>query len=102
MRFLNKIRTHPLVIAFILPVIIMAIYFFAFRLVYPFGNGSLLTVDMGQQYIDFCAYFRQTVLGHPGQFLFGWNKALGGDMLGVWAYYLLSPFNLILILIPKT
>lgn len=102
MHFLNKLRKHPLAIAFILPIIIMAIYFFAFRRVYPFGNGSLLTVDMGQQYIDFYAYFRQTVLGHPGQFLFGWNKDLGGDMIGVWAYYLMSPFNFLLVLFPKT
>ncbi|KRM88279.1 hypothetical protein FD19_GL000571 [Lacticaseibacillus thailandensis DSM 22698 = JCM 13996] len=81
---------------------IMGIYFAVCQHVYPFGNSSLLTVDMGQQYIDFYAYFRQTLLGHPGQFFYAWNKALGGDMIGVWAYYLMSPFNLVLLLVPKS
>ncbi|WP_369395878.1 YfhO family protein [Lacticaseibacillus saniviri] len=70
--------------------------------VYPFGNSSLLTVDLGQQYIDFYSYFRQTILGHPDQFLYSFNKALGGDMLGVFAYYLMSPFNFILLFFPKS
>jgi uncharacterized membrane protein YfhO len=102
MRIVQSIRKHPLVVAFWLPVIIMAIYWFAVRHVYPFGNGSLLTVDLGQQYIDFYAYFRQTILGHPGQLFYAWNNALGGDAFGTWAYYLLSPFNLILCLLPKS
>lgn len=90
-------------LAVLLPVVIMSIYFFGFRHVYPFGNASLLTVDMGQQYIDFYAYFRDTVTtGNFGQLLYGWNKALGGDMTGTWAYYLLSPFNFLLLLFPKT
>ncbi|KRM72843.1 YfhO family protein [Lacticaseibacillus brantae] len=86
--------------AFLLPIVIMASYFAA-RGVFPFGNQSILTVDLGQQYIDFYSYFRQTILGHPDQFLYSFNKALGGDMLGVWTYYLMSPFNLVLVLFPK-
>ncbi|WP_127848699.1 YfhO family protein [Lacticaseibacillus hulanensis] len=101
MRLVKAIRKHPLLVAFLLPIIIMAIYFFAVRHVYPFGNGSLLTVDLGQQYIDFYAYFRQTLLGHPGQLFYAWNNALGGDAFGTWAYYLISPFNLVLCLLPK-
>lgn len=102
MRILTAIKKHPLSLAFCLPIIIMGVYFFAVRHVYPFGNASLLTVDMGQQYIDFYSYFRQTLLSHPGQLFYAWNKALGGDMFGVWAYYLMSPFNLLLVIFPKT
>jgi uncharacterized membrane protein YfhO len=102
MRIVTAIKKHPLVLAFFLPIIVMGVYFFAIRHVYPFGNASLLTVDMGQQYVDFYSYFRQTLLGHPGQLFYAWNKALGGDMYGVWAYYLMSPFNLLLVLFPKT
>ncbi len=90
MRLINYLKRHPLLVAFFLPIIIMSIYFFVGRHVYPFGNGSLLTVDLGQQYIDFYAYFRQTVFGHPGQLFYAWNNALGGDAFGTWAYYLLS------------
>lgn len=95
------ITHHYYLMAFLLPVIIMLIYFIV-RGVYPFGNSSVLTVDMGQQYIDFYSYFRQTILGHPGQLFYGFNKALGGDMYGTFAYYLLSPFNLVLLVFPKT
>lgn len=95
------INRHPLLVAFILPIIIMTCYYIG-RRVYPFGNSSLLTVDMGQQYIDFYSYFRQTLLGHPGQFFYSFNKAIGGDMFGEFSYYLMSPFNFVLLLFPKT
>ncbi|WP_461213220.1 YfhO family protein [Lacticaseibacillus sp. GG6-2] len=101
MRIYRNLSRHPLLVACLLPIIIMGAYFIG-RGVYPFGNSSLLTVDMGQQYIDFYSYFRQTVLGHPGQLFYAFNKDLGGDMYGVFAYYLLSPFNFIVCLFPKS
>lgn len=97
-RFLSR---HVLALALLAPILIMGAYFIG-RGVYPFGNSSLLTVDMGQQYVDFYSYFRETILGHPGQLFFAFNKDLGGDMYGVFAYYLLSPFNLIVCLFPKS
>lgn len=63
----------------------------------PFGSRSMLTVDLGQQYIDFYSLFRQTVLHHPEQFFYSFEKGFGGEMIGLWAYYLMSPFNLILL-----
>ncbi|WP_179395625.1 YfhO family protein [Lacticaseibacillus absianus] len=101
MRSIRFIERHALWAAALLPVLIMASYYIAIK-VFPFGNNSLLTVDLGQQYIDFYSYWRQTVLGHPGQFFYAFNKDLGGDMLGTFAYYLMSPFNFILLLFPKT
>ncbi|MFD1484315.1 YfhO family protein [Lacticaseibacillus baoqingensis] len=101
MRIYRPLSHHALAAAFFLPILVMGIYFIG-RGVYPFGNSSLLTVDMGQQYIDFYSYFRQTVLGHPGQLFYAFNKDLGGDMYGVFAYYLFSPFNLIVCLFPKS
>lgn len=97
-RFLLK---HILALALLAPILIMGAYFIGCG-VYPFGKSSLLTVDMGQQYIDFYSYFRETVFGHPGQLFFAFNKDLGGDMYGVFAYYLLSPFNFIVCLFPKS
>ncbi|KRN95070.1 hypothetical protein IV55_GL000351 [Furfurilactobacillus siliginis] len=71
--------------------------YFASRHMAPFGNSSLLTVDMGQQYIDFFAFFRDTVLHHPGSFFYSFGKGLGGETTSLWAYYLMSPFNLLLL-----
>lgn len=101
MRLVHWFEKHPLALAAAVPALIMAGYYIGAR-VWPFGNNSIMTVDMGQQYIDYYSYYRQTLLGHPGQFFFAFNKDLGGDALGIWAYYLMSPFNLILLLFPKS
>lgn len=97
-----KKRLHinwTLLIAFFIPVIIMGSYF-AYRQMAPFGQSSILTVDLGQQYVDFFAYFRNIILHHPSSLLYSFSKGLGGEMLGTNAYYLLSPLNLILLPFP--
>lgn len=92
-------KNHVLLLSFLIPLFIMLFYFIG-RKMYPFGNSSLLTVDLGQQYIDFFSYFRATLLHHPTSFFYSFSQAIGGDMLGEWAYYLMSPFNLIFLLFP--
>ncbi len=92
-------KKYPLILSFLLPGLLVAFYF-AIRGAFPFGSSSVLTVDLGQQYIDFFAYLRQTLLGNPGQLFYAFNKGLGGDMFGVFAYYLLSPLNLLVVLFP--
>lgn len=100
MRFRSQLKKqHILLISFLLPVIIMGSYF-AYRGMAPFGNSSLLTVDLGQQYIDFFAYFRRTLLHNPSEFIYSFSKGLGGEMWGTNAYYLWSPLNLILLFFP--
>lgn len=90
----KKIFNSPLALSFWIPAIIMLSYF-AYRGMAPFGSSSILTVDLGQQYIDQFAAFKHTLLSHPSSFFYSFSNALGGDMLGEWAYYLMSPFNLI-------
>ena len=48
-------NTYPYWLSFLLPVGLMLAYFIS-RSMYPFGSSSLLTVDLGQQYIDFFAF----------------------------------------------
>lgn len=74
--------------------------YFASRGMAPFGSSSLLTVDLGQQYVDFFAYLRTSLLHHPASLLYSFSKGLGGEMWGTNAYYLLSPLNLVLLLFP--
>lgn len=94
-------KQWPLLLSFFFPFIIMSIIYI-FQGVYPFGNDSLLTVDLGQQYIDFYSYYRQTFFEAPSTFFYSFSKAIGGDMVGLWAYYLTSPFNLLFLLFPHT
>ncbi|MCT0222271.1 hypothetical protein EFM32_11695, partial [Lactiplantibacillus plantarum] len=83
-RFFDK-RTWPLWISFWLPLLIMTGYFI-YRHMAPFGSSSLLTVDLGQQYVDLFSYFRHTLLHDPSAFFYSFSKTIGGEMVGVWAY----------------
>lgn len=85
-----------LLLSFLVPMILMTAYF-AYRKMAPFGSSSILTVDLGQQYVDFFAFFRHSILHHPSSFFYSFSKGLGGEMWGTSAYYLFSPLNLILL-----
>lgn len=60
----------------------------------PFTGGSLLAGDYSDQYLGMFNYLHLVVTGqaHAGYSL---GNGLGGGMMGNWAYYLLSPFNLL-------
>lgn len=94
-KFYSK-ATRPYWLAFLLPILIMGTYY-AIRQMSPFGHNSILTVDLGQQYVDMFSAYRDTILHHPSTFFYSFSNALGGDMLGVWTYYLMSPLNLLLL-----
>ena len=62
----------------------------------PFGSCAVLVIDMDSQYISFFSYLRQILCGEK-EVLYSFSKTLGGGIYGFAAYYLLSPFNLILL-----
>lgn len=93
-------RHHwPLILAFFIPFLIM-LGIYIFQGVYPFGNETLLTIDLGQQYVDFYAYYRRVFFEDPSSLFYSFSNSLGGEMTGIWAYYLTSPFNLLFLLFP--
>ncbi|MGB9343614.1 YfhO family protein, partial [Trichococcus sp.] len=94
-------QKNMLFLSFLLPLFVMMVIY-ATMGVYPFGNSTLLTVDLGQQYVDFFSYYRTTLLSDPSAIFFSFTKAFGGEMLGLWAYYLMSPFNLIFLFFPQS
>lgn len=68
---------------------------------YPFGNKSFMAVDFSHQYISFFGYFKNMVLtGDWSGFFYSFSKSLGGEMVGTFSYYLMSPFNILYILLP--
>ena len=88
-----------------LSILIPAVMILAICLLFtitPFGNRTWLTIDLGQQYVDFFSYYQDTLLHHPEQFFYSFSKSIGGEMVSLWAYYLLSPFNLLFLLIPRS
>ncbi len=84
---------------FIVPVVIMLIIF-AQRGIFPFGEESFLRTDMYHQYAPFFAEF-QDKLTHGGSLLYSWNIGMGVNFAALYAYYLASPLNWLLILCPK-
>ena len=82
-------------IPFIVSIIICAILG-----TYPFGENCVLHMDMYHQYCPFFMELRDK-LAEGGSLLYSWNLGLGSDFLSLYAYYLASPLNWLLILCPK-
>lgn len=88
-------------LSILIPSVMILAIFLLFTIT-PFGNRTWLTIDLGQQYVDFFSYYQDTLLHHPEQFFYSFSKSIGGEMVSLWAYYLLSPFNLLFLLIPRS
>ena len=86
-------------IAAIIPAIIFFLIYLS-RGLYPFGNGTVLVLDLNGQYVYFFEALRNTVL-EGGSLLYSWSRALGGEFLGMYAYYIASPLSYLICLFPK-
>ncbi|MDL2233030.1 YfhO family protein [Ruminococcaceae bacterium OttesenSCG-928-L11] len=86
--------------AFALPAVLM-VGIFALLGVYPFGEKTLLVVDMSSEYVDYLTYLNRAVRDIGGRsILRTWSMGMGLDMLGLVAFYAASPFALIAVLLP--
>ena len=84
--------------SFIAPMLIMFVAW-AIDGFFPFGTKSLMAVDFNAQYIGLYAYFKHLFLnGDWSSFFYSFSKSIGGGMLGIWGFNLLSPFNLLFLL----
>ena len=96
----NHLKSILYMYSALLPMAIMLVVWF-FMGSYPFGNKSLMAVDFGQQYISFFGLLKNAVLsGDLSSLTYSFTKSIGGDMIGLLGYYLMSPFNIIYILLP--
>lgn len=64
--------------------------------VFPGNEKSILTIDLAAQYTDFFSYFKSFFTGENNLF-YCLSQTLGNNMWGILPYYLLSPFNFILL-----
>lgn len=86
-------------LSFIIPIILMGIIYAVIG-IYPFGNKNIITSDMYLQYVAFLSRVKDILSGDAGIF-YSFSKSLGGNTAGLFAYYMSSPFNLIIGLFPK-
>ena len=87
------------ILAFILPIIIIASVFLL-RKIGINSNRTILFSDMFSQYIGYFGKLKD-VLSSDGSIFYAFNKSIGGNTIGLFAYYLGSPLNLIILLFPK-
>lgn len=86
-------------LAFGIALVALMLVFFIQRLT-PFGNQNLLISDMGTQYLSFFTNSYHAI--RVGNFqLYSFSQSLGGNLLPLIAYYLLSPFNILMFLFPS-
>lgn len=85
--------------AFFLPPLIL---FFAYGLAgtVPFGESSVLVLDLSAQYVWYLEALRDAFFG-DGSLIYSLSRSLGGEFLGIFAYYLASPFSLLVLFFPK-
>lgn len=87
-------------IAFFIPVILTYIAYAIFGIA-PFGDHSVLCLDLNGQYVYYFEAIRDAFWG-DGSIFYDWSRNLSGNFMGVIGYYLASPFTLIVILLPES
>lgn len=97
--FLQR-RIAPCLIAFALTFLVMLVIF-ALDGIYPFGDRSFLRTDLYHQYAPFFQEYKRK-LASGESLLFSWNIGLGTNFMSLYAYYLSSPINWLLILWPRS
>lgn len=103
--FGSKLNSHfnmhgYLYFSFLVPALL---FFFVFIVqgTYPFGNGSVLVLDLNGQYVYFFEALRKAIYG-DASLLYSWFGTLGSEFLGSYAYYLASPLSYLVALFPET
>ena len=97
---MNFVKKHPLLTAFLIPFFICIIICIG-NGVYPFGDYCLLHMDLYHQYLPFFNELWEK-LRNGASLMYTWNIGLGSDFVSVFAYYLASPLNWLVVFFPKS
>lgn len=88
------------IFAFFVPMLILLISYFIFG-IYPFGDESVLVLDLNGQYVYYYENLRDAFWGN-GSMVNSWSRNLTGEIIGIFAYYLASPFSIVVMLFPRS
>lgn len=91
-------RSILFVLSFLLPLLVMLIVLIT-KGFYPFGDKTLFIMDMKGQYLEFFASLRY-LFGGDDSLFFSWSRSMGGNYLGLFAYYVASPLSFLTIFFP--
>ncbi len=93
------VRNRIYLIAFAIPAVLTYLAYALFGL-YPFGEESVLCLDLNGQYVYYFEALRDAFWG-DGSIFYNWSRNLSGEFMGIISYYLASPFTLIVMLLPE-
>ncbi|MSS13507.1 UDP-N-acetylmuramate dehydrogenase [Porcincola intestinalis] len=85
-------------IGFAIPALIMLIGYIQIG-VWPFGDGTVLIIDSLHQYLPFYTEFHEKLV-HHSSLLYSFSAGLGYNFWATYAYYLASPLNFLIGLVP--
>lgn len=92
----KKRNTLLLSLSFLLPFILLLVLWMILGLA-PFGNNNLLVSDLGTQYLPFLNAFKQ-YFENGNHLTYSFSNGIGGSILSLMAYYVISPFNFLVFL----
>ena len=105
-KFYSRVKGNPfcqeygyLLLCMLIPAVLIYLMYLA-RGLHPFGDGCVLVLDLNGQYVWFFEALRNFVRG-DADLLYSFARQLGGEFLGIYAYYLASPLSFLVSLFPK-
>ena len=93
------VRNKAYLLSLFIPAALLFISYMLFG-VYPFGERSVLALDLNAQYVYYYDYMYDVFAGRESLF-YSWSRTFSGEFFGTFAYYLASPFNFIVWLFPR-
>ena len=91
-------RIH-FIASFLGPIGILGLVYAVFGM-FPFGDKTVLISDMEGQYVDFYSAFFD-ILTDGRSLFYSWEAGMGHNFIGILAYYLSSPFSLLVVFFDK-
>ncbi|MDO4476168.1 MAG: YfhO family protein [Lachnospiraceae bacterium] len=85
-------------LGFLIPALITLIGFIVIK-VWPFGDGTVLIIDSLHQYLPFYTEFHEK-LTHAESLFYSFKGGFGFNFWGTYAYYMASPLNFLIALVP--
>lgn len=96
-RFKNKYGY--LLFAGLVPLFLMLCLYLALQIARA-GDGTVLVLDLNAQYVSFYEALRNFIRNGDTSLIYSFQRALGGEFMGIYAYYIASPLSWLVALFP--
>lgn len=100
MKNVSFFKNNRYVIGAFLVSLFIIIITYIVRGIFPFGNNTILRVDLFHQYAPYLEELRSRIINGQS-LLYSWEGGLGKDFIAQMAYYTASPLNILIFLFPQ-